>query len=289
MHLHRRIPLGRGVGLLCASLSLIALIAASAAFAADTVRPVVDVATLTPAVADGNNNWRFGPATLNLSATDDVAVAKFQYSLDGGVTYIDVPVTPGPSASATVSITQQGNTTVRYRAVDSPGTTRSGASGDDAEPAVRRRRDRRPADEHRGPRRRRRAGDRHGRQPGDGDDRECPTPAPASPNPNVLLTAPLTFAHAAGAAVAATPPYRTIAVLIDSFAPLPNWATLATTLQSAAAVPGATRSDWPARPAGRPASVLAVDQGENAETVTIASLVLPRPAAPAANVVLARP
>src|SRR4029453_13658756 len=67
-----------------------------------------------------------------------------------------------------------------------------------------------------------------------------PTPAPPSPNPNVLLTSPLTYAHAAGAAVPATPPHRTIAVLIDSFAPLPNWATLATTLQSAAAVPGAT-------------------------------------------------
>ena len=66
------------------------------------------MATLTPSVADGNNNWRFGPATLNLSATDDVAVAKFQYSLDGGVTYIDVPVTPGPSVNATVSITPAG-------------------------------------------------------------------------------------------------------------------------------------------------------------------------------------
>ena len=105
LHLHRRIPLGRGVGLACGALSLVALVAASAAFAADTVRPVVGVATLTPAVADGNNNWRFGPATLNLSATDDVAVTKFQYSLDGGVTYIDVPVTPGPSVSATVTST----------------------------------------------------------------------------------------------------------------------------------------------------------------------------------------
>ena len=128
LHLHRRIPLGRGVGLVCGALSLVALITASTAFAADTVRPVVEVATLTPSVADGNNNWRFGPATLNLSATDDVAVTKFQYSLDGGVTYIDVPVTPGPSVNATVSITQQGNTTVRYRAVDSSGNQSLGTS-----------------------------------------------------------------------------------------------------------------------------------------------------------------
>ena len=77
---------------------------------------------------DGNNNWRLGPATLNLSATDDVAVTKFQYSLDGGVTYVDVPVTPGPSVSATVTLTQQGNTTVRYRAVDSSGNFSLGTS-----------------------------------------------------------------------------------------------------------------------------------------------------------------
>lgn len=51
LHLHGRIGrirLGRAVGALCAALSLVTLIAASAAFAADTVRPVVDVATLTP-------------------------------------------------------------------------------------------------------------------------------------------------------------------------------------------------------------------------------------------------
>ena len=114
-----------------------------------------------------------------------------------------------------------------------------------------------------------------------------PTPAPASPNPNVLLTAPLTNAHAAGAAVSATPPYRTIAVLIDSFAPLPNWATLATTLQSAAAVPGATEIRLASTTGRAAGEVLVVDQGANAETVTIASIVTPAPAAPAANVVLA--
>ena len=103
LHLHRRIPLGRAIGLLSAALSLVALIAAGAALAADTVRPVVDVATLTPTAPDGNNNWRLGPATLNLSATDDVAVEKFQYSLDGGVSYIDVPVTPGTSQASVTS------------------------------------------------------------------------------------------------------------------------------------------------------------------------------------------
>ena len=69
------------------------------AVAADAVAPVVDVATLTP-TPEGNNNWRFTPATLNLSATDDVAVDKFQYSLDAGLTYIDVQVADAPSAIA---------------------------------------------------------------------------------------------------------------------------------------------------------------------------------------------
>ena len=214
-------------------------------------------------------------------------MAKFQYSLDGGASYIDVPVTPGTSVFATVTISQQGNTTVRYRAVDSSGNeslgvtvtttltqpSAAGATGVRLQSTT-------------------------GRGAGDvlvidtGANEETatiasvPTPAPPSPNPNVLLTAPLTNAHAAGAVVSATPPYRTIQVLIDSFAPLPNWATLATTLQSAAAVPGATEirlANTTDRAAG---DVLIVDQGANAETVTIQSLVVPAPAAPAANVVL---
>ena len=65
--------------------SLGVLLVVSAAQAADDVPPVAAAATLTPA-PDGNANWRRQPATLNLSATDDVAVAKFQYSLDGGAT-----------------------------------------------------------------------------------------------------------------------------------------------------------------------------------------------------------
>ena len=55
-------------------------------------------------------------------------MAKFQYSLDGGATYIDVPVTPGPSATASVPLSQQGNTTLRYRAVDSAGNASRGAT-----------------------------------------------------------------------------------------------------------------------------------------------------------------
>src|SRR4051812_49660183 len=98
--------------------SALSLAVVSPAMAADTVAPVVAPAAFA-APPNGNNNWRItAPQTLNLSATDDVAVSKLQYSLDGGVTWIDAPVTAGPAASAPAAISQEGNTTVRYRAVD---------------------------------------------------------------------------------------------------------------------------------------------------------------------------
>src|SRR5215207_6991321 len=102
--------------------------AAATATAADESPPVVAPATFA-APPNGNNNWRLtAPQTLTLTATDDIAVAKFQYSLDGGVAYVDVPVTAGPSATADVSLSQEGNTTVRYRAVDSSGNPSRGAT-----------------------------------------------------------------------------------------------------------------------------------------------------------------
>src|SRR5215204_450453 len=105
-----------------------ALIAVPSASAQDTTAPVLPAGAFS-SPPNGNNNWRLtSPHTLNLSATDDVAVAKFQYSLDGGATYIDVPVTAGPSATAAVTLSQQGNTTVRYRALDSAGNPSRGAS-----------------------------------------------------------------------------------------------------------------------------------------------------------------
>src|SRR5690349_14290607 len=94
------------------------LFAAAPAMAQDTTPPVAAPAAFA-APPNGNNNWRLvAPQTLNLSATDDVAVSKFQYSLDGGATYVDVPATAG---AASVPLSQEGNTTVRYRAVDSSG------------------------------------------------------------------------------------------------------------------------------------------------------------------------
>jgi type 1 glutamine amidotransferase len=224
-----------------AVLSLAALVLAIPAVAADTVVPTIDVGALA-GTADGNSNWRLTkPVTLNLTASDDVAVAKFQYSLDNGVTFVDVPVTAAPTAAAAIPITQEGNTTVRYRAVDSSGnysapqqaTTLSVAAAAGATGV--------------------RLASTTGRIAGDvlvldnGDIRETVTiasvvtPAPASPNPNVTLAAPLVNAHAAAAPVFQT--WRTIGVLIDTFPPVATWAQVVDgkVLQSQTLTP--TRTD----------------------------------------------
>ena len=92
MHLKRQRIAGRHtlgwVAVLGALLTMV--VSVSPAGAADTVAPVLAPGTFS-AAPNGNNNWRItAPQTLNLSATDDVAVSKFQYSLDGGATYVDV-------------------------------------------------------------------------------------------------------------------------------------------------------------------------------------------------------
>src|SRR5438552_815943 len=115
----------RGASLLAlaaiASVAALTAVLPAAAVDPDTVPPVVNTATLSPA-PDGNGAWhRTAPVTLSLSATDDVAVQNLQYSLDGGATYLDVAITPGTSVSGSVDISQQGNTSVRYRAIDSSG------------------------------------------------------------------------------------------------------------------------------------------------------------------------
>ncbi len=271
------------------------LVAVSPATAADTSAPVLAPATFS-APPDGNNNWRITtPQTLKLSATDDVAVAKFQYSLDGGVTYVDVAATPGQPATADVDLSQEGNTTVRYRAVDSSGNFSRGATTNTTlnqasavgATAIR-------------------LTSTAGRSAGDqllidvGANQETATietivtPAPASPAPNVTLTAPLANAHAAGVAVAGTALYNTIALLIDTKGPVATWGTQATTLQATSATagaPAAAPGDTQVRLAsltGRAAGdTLQIDQGPNAETVKIESVVSPAPPAPAPNVVLA--
>src|SRR3954468_23796255 len=72
------------------------LAAVPQAMAADTAPPVLGTAAFA-AAPNGNSNWRItAPQTLNLSATDDTAVSKLQYSLDGGATYLDATITSGP-------------------------------------------------------------------------------------------------------------------------------------------------------------------------------------------------
>jgi type 1 glutamine amidotransferase len=269
--------------------------AAGTAVAADTTPPVVEPATFA-SPPDGNNNWRLTkPQTLSLSASDDVAVTRFQYSLDGGVTYVDVPVTEGPSATAEVSLSQEGNTSVRYRAVDSSGNLSRGATTNTtlAQPSAAGATAIRLTSTAN-----RSAGDQLLIDSGAGQETATiatiVTPAPGSPAPNVTLTAPLANAHAAGALVAGTALYNTIALLIDTNGPVATWGTQATTLQATSATPGAPAAapgDTQVRLAslaGRAAGdTLQIDQGPNAETVRIAGVVDPAPPAPAANVVLA--
>ena len=105
-----------------ACVTAVALLPAAPSWAAETTPPTINVATLSPSAPTGQNNWYLGAVTLNMSATDDVGIAKFQYSINGGAAYIDVPVEGAPaSATASAVITQEGNTSVRYRAVDTSG------------------------------------------------------------------------------------------------------------------------------------------------------------------------
>ncbi len=211
----------------------LSLLAASPALAADTVPPVLGTAAFA-AAPDGNANWRITvPQTLNLSATDDVAVSKLQYSLDGGANYIDSTITSGASVTSAVADSLQGNNTLRYRAIDSSGNySRGTANGTTLNVGFRRRR--RPGS---GSRARptaswaRRSGSTRARM------RSRPTIASissraASPAPNVTLVAPLANAHAANAAVAST--YNTITSQIDTNGPTAIWGTSATTLGAAA-------------------------------------------------------
>ncbi len=254
------------------------------ALAADTVAPVVAPGAFA-APPNGNNNWRItAPQTLTLSATDDVAVSKFQYSLDGGATYVDVPVTAGPTATANVPLSQEGNTTVRYRAVDSSGNLSRGATTNttlNQASAAGATAVRLTSTTGRG------AGDSLLIDTGAGQETATiatiVTPAPAAPAPNVTLVAPLVGAHAANAVVAGTAFYNTIALLIDTKGPVATWGTAATTLQAAAAS-GATEARLASLTGRAVGDVLQLDQGPNAETVKIATIPNPPPAAPAANV-----
>ena len=101
------------------------IVPAGAAHAqADTTPPAIDVAVLDPPASHQLNGWyRAAPVTMNLRATDDVAVAQFEYSTDSGATYTTVPVAPGSPVTTSVAIANEGlgNNSIRYRARDTSG------------------------------------------------------------------------------------------------------------------------------------------------------------------------
>src|SRR4051794_38015858 len=284
-----RRPWSRALQVIAAG-SALGLIAASPAMAADTVPPVLGTAAFA-APPNGNGNWRItAPQTLNLSATDDVAVSKLQYSLDGGATYIDAPVTAGPTVAAAAALTQQGNTAVRYRAIDSSGNlSRGTANGTTLNQAS--------AAGATGVRltstTNRTVGETIWIDSGAGAEPAtiATISAPASPAPNVTFTAPLANAHAANAAVAST--YNTITSQIDTNGPVAVWGPTPTTIQpnnGTAGAPAAKIGDTAIRLAsvtGRAVGeTLQLDRGPNAELVKIASVDPSSPAAPAPNVTL---
>ena len=99
-----------------------------------------------------------------------------------------MPDHAGPVGHGRIADHPEGNTTVRYRALDAAGNAARGVAAEhDAQPGGRRRRDRGPPGEHQRPRRRRRARHQHRRERRDGDDRSRSRPRRASPAPNVTL------------------------------------------------------------------------------------------------------
>ena len=82
---------------------------------ADTFNPRV-AATVGPAEPTGSNGWYTGDVTLTLTGLI-AGMWTGQYSVDDGVTWVDVPA----SGVATISADVKGP--VRYRAVDGAGNT----------------------------------------------------------------------------------------------------------------------------------------------------------------------
>src|SRR3954453_12279702 len=222
------------VAVLAAAAATLVSAAPVHAQAPDTTAPVLAAATLDPPAFTGMRSpWYRGPVKLTLAATDDVAVTKLQYSLDNGASWVDVPITAGPSASGVATIVQEGSTSVRYRALDAAGNVSPGVTPAPANTTLN-------AASAAGATAIRLAST-NGRAAGDkltidtGANQETATiasviaPNPAAPSPNVNLTAPLALAHASGAAVVAqapTPAYRTVTVGIDTKVPVVTYPSL---------------------------------------------------------------
>src|SRR4051812_19555813 len=222
-------------GIVCASAFAVLLAPVPAhAQTADTTAPTLAIATLDPAASTGMRSpWYLGPVKVTFAATDDVAVTKLQYSLDNGATWIDAPTTAGASATSTVTITQEGNTTVRYRALDAAGNVSAGVTPAPASTTLNAASAAGATSIRLASTNGRAAGDTLTIDTGAGQETATiatvVTPNPAAPAPNVTLSAPLAGAHAAGAAVVAQAPppsYRTVTVAIDTKAPVVAYPSL---------------------------------------------------------------
>jgi hypothetical protein len=86
---------------------------ATADLGVENVAPVT-TAALDPVTPNGSNGWYTTNVDLNLSATDNcTGVERTEYSTDGGNTWL--PYT------GTITISQEGTTTVLYRSIDRAG------------------------------------------------------------------------------------------------------------------------------------------------------------------------
>jgi type 1 glutamine amidotransferase len=121
MHARRR----RALSAAALTAALLAATGQDALAQGDTTLPVLNAATLSPTPVTGHNGWyRTSPVSLNMTATDDTAVARFEYAFSTSGPWVPVPVaTPAAAASASADIAEQqlGNNGVRYRAVDTSG------------------------------------------------------------------------------------------------------------------------------------------------------------------------
>jgi hypothetical protein len=84
------------------------------AFADRDQEAPVTTAAINPAGPNGSNGWYTSDVTVSLTATDDASgVAKTEYSLDGGTTWL--------TYTAPVTFSQDAKYTVSYRSTDNAG------------------------------------------------------------------------------------------------------------------------------------------------------------------------
>jgi hypothetical protein len=111
----------KGGGLLAAALLLAALASCLAILPASAA--AAPYATPTVTITGDNGHWRPDPARLTVTATVDpsLSITAFQYSLDGGVTWIDD--VPGTGNVRTLIVSQEGVIHAAVKVTDSASQT----------------------------------------------------------------------------------------------------------------------------------------------------------------------